>query len=87
MVEVTYDEWREPFGYSNPPTFDDYVDFCDRARCGPDSPNIGHWTAEEFSERFNAQSARGGCTPTIAALFLAVKWPSEGKGTPVKFSR
>ena len=84
---TTYSEWRKPFGYSNPPTFKDYLDFCDRARCSPDSPTIVGWSPAELADRFNRESVRGGCTATIAAMFLAVEWPSRGKGTPLKFSR
>lgn len=71
-----YQPFIEHNGYSDPPTFDDFLDFCDRAACAPDAPHMLRWTASEFSARYNHWSARKNCTPAVAALMLSVRWPT-----------
>lgn len=73
-----YQPFIELNGYSDPPTWDNYVDFCDRANISPDSPVHMEMTAEQFSERYNYWSARKNCTPEVAKKMLEVEWP---KGT------
>jgi len=72
------------YGYSDPPTFEDYLDFVDRCRISPDTPHMLKWSAEELCEQANGPMglARKDCTVELAQAMLEVEWPT-GDGVVV----